>query len=204
MGIFLKGKLHPEGGDIEVEFDPESGGVMGPPGPKGDTGDTGPAGATGATGAKGDKGDTGDTGPTGSTGPTGPAGPSGSQLLYKYTVVGSSKANIDTFVDDGGLGVGAIIPQEYDGLRIKIIGRTGEASENSTFTMIVNNDSGAHYDNEVMQAHAGSVNAFIDNGQNNWLFLMRGNNALAGYPGVVRIEIPAYTGQIGRASWKIS
>lgn len=61
----------------EVQIDPATVGLQGPPGAQGPVGEQGPPGATGVQGVGGPQGPTGEPGQVGQAGPPGPSGPSG-------------------------------------------------------------------------------------------------------------------------------
>jgi hypothetical protein len=115
----------------------------------------------------------------------------GPTVLYDYTVV-TPQASIDTFVNDGGNGVGVDLSGAHNILEMWIVGRTDQAADNSQHDVILNNDTGAHYDQQVIQGVGGGFNVFANQATNAWTFAMRGDNSLAGYASVQRFSFPSY------------
>lgn len=175
-------------------------GVTGPSGgPTGPTGATGP-GFTGATGAPGSTGATGagGTGPPGldgddgATGATGAAGATGSQpspgsLLYDYTVTGSDKSDIDTFVD----GTTVANFSGYSVLEVWMLLRTDEAGAVGNANLTFNNDSGANYDRLELANNNTTVSGATTLGQTELLVPVHGSGGGATRAAMSRLSIIA-------------
>jgi hypothetical protein len=112
-------------------------------------------------------------------------------VLYDFTIT-SAQPSIDTFVDNGGGGVGANLSGSYHLLEWFLVGRTNEGAVNSTCALIFNNDSAAHYDNEVLQSQDTSFNSFNDSAQNSLVFIMRGASSAASFATAIRMTCAGY------------
>lgn len=171
-------------------------GVTGATGPTGASGagTTGATGVTGVTGSSGASGATGVSGASGSTGPsgvTGPTGASASRVLYDYTVTGSDKASIDTNVDGALAG---LIPGGFGALELWYQVRTDEASGDINLDMVLNNDTGAHYDNQSIGGIDTTAFASKALSASAWQLPGVGNGATTSYAGMARMSIPNYDG----------
>lgn len=109
--------------------------------------------------------------------------------LFESTL-GANAASIDT-------GAGGI-PSGHGDLIIFITGRTNRVSAVDTTLLLVNNDTAAHYDNEILQG-AGSTTTSLNLNAggsltNTNLATLTGASASAGIAGALQILIPAYDG----------
>ena len=109
--------------------------------------------------------------------------------LFESTL-GANAASIDT-------GAGGI-PSGHGDLIIFITGRTNRVSAIDTTLLLVNNDTAAHYDNEIVQG-AGSTTTSLNLNAggsltNTNLATLAGASASAGIAGALQILIPAYDG----------
>lgn len=108
--------------------------------------------------------------------------------LYDYTVAGSDAASIDTNVD----GTTVANFAGYDLLEVWVIGRTDLAAAMDSFTMILNNDTGANYDRAFLQGFNGATSAGTSLAQTSWSFNTHGSSGTANYAGAVAITFPGY------------
>lgn len=110
------------------------------------------------------------------------------QKLYDYTVAGSDKASIDTGAD----GTTVANFGSYDVLEVWVLARTDDAGAFHDIDMVLNNDSGAHYDQVNIQTVGSSASGAVLTGTNQWQFQVHGSGGSATYASALRITIPAY------------
>lgn len=125
--------------------------------------------------------------------PTGASpGSGGSARLYDYEVTGSDKASIDTNVD------GSTVANfsGYDVLEIWMILRTDDAAAAVNVDLIFNNDTGANYDNGVLNASNTTVSASTALAQTSLTLTAHGSGGTSGYAAVNRLSIPGYAGTV--------
>ena len=116
----------------------------------------------------------------------------GTVKMYDYTVTGSDKASIDTDVDGAMAG---LFDTSYDVLEIMLILRvdnTSAAAVNCLLTF--NNDAGANYDSQGVQAVGSSPQASSAVAANNILVTAHGTFDLTSSAGHTFIVIPGYSG----------
>ena len=107
-------------------------------------------------------------------------------LLYSH-VLATDTASIDTGA--GGIAGG------YNILEAFIVVQTTDAAAQGNFLNItVNNDTGANYDRQVIGAQGSGFSAGAAVAQSVWLTQVHGASGSAGYPSMVSITIPDYTG----------
>jgi hypothetical protein len=116
-------------------------------------------------------------------------------LIYRYTVVGSDKASIDTGVDvrDAGSGDWA----NGDLLEIHLYARTDEATTGSQIDLTLNNDSGSNYDRQSITANNATTGAGAGLAVASWQFVIDGASSAANWFSHVQITIPNYAGTVG-------
>lgn len=120
-----------------------------------------------------------------------PSVATGPVKLYDFTITGADQASIDTNVD--GVYAGTL-SGAYDVLEVWVIARTDDAAAQTTFSMILNNDSGANYDTQAFNAHNATLVGGTGLAATGWVFNTHGSGGTAGYPGLVRMTIPGYAG----------
>lgn len=116
----------------------------------------------------------------------------GLELVYKYTVAGSDKASIDTGADTADAGTNDWT--NGDVLEVFILTRTDDAAATALISIILNNDTGANYDRQVLRGSNVTASAAQSLGANNWLFNTHGSGGSSGYASSLLISIPTYAG----------
>ncbi len=94
--------------------------------------------------------------------------------IYDFTVTGAAQAAIDTFVDNGGLGVSAALPTTYSVLDLHFYARCDVANASATTDIIVNNDTSSLYDHEFLRDINGTVLGSHASSAAAWQILLAG------------------------------
>ena len=117
----------------------------------------------------------------------GGGGSAGLVKLFEQTLVANA-ASIDT-------GAGGI-PAGHGDLVVFITARTNRAAVLDSTLLLVNNDTAADYDNELLTASGSGLTAVATNAINSLtntnIGTVPGNNATAGIVGMLHVVIPAY------------
>ena len=114
-------------------------------------------------------------------------------LLYDFTISGADATAIDTFVDNGGGGVGAALSSSYKRMSVSLYSRTDEATAQSGISVTANNDATGLYDIGRILNVNGTQTLTSLVSQSAWLLITAGTSDAAGVFGVWDIEIPNYT-----------
>lgn len=118
-----------------------------------------------------------------------------SQLVYRYTVTGSDKANIDTGVDTADAGSNNWT--NGDLLEVFLYGRTDEAVTRSVVNVIVNNDTGSVYDLTFVEV-SGTSSAFGNTRTAaQWQWDFPGANTATNNFGNIEMRIPNFMSTVG-------
>jgi hypothetical protein len=114
----------------------------------------------------------------------------GTSLIFRYTVTGADKASIDTGVDTPDAG-----SNDWTGgdlLEVWIMARTDDAGATSAISIVFNNDNGANYDREVLNATNATVAGSSSLAQTGLAINSHGSGGSASYPSHVAVTIPGY------------
>lgn len=110
--------------------------------------------------------------------------------LYDFTITGADQASIDSNVD----GTTVANFSGYDVLQIWGIARTDDAAALVEVDMTLNNDTGANYDLQSLNATNATVTAAPTLGDTKWALLGHGSGGTANYAGLIKVLIPGYAG----------
>ncbi len=125
----------------------------------------------------------------------GARGPGGLELVYRYTVVGSDKASIDTGADTADAGSGDWTGGDL--LEVLVTSRTDDAGAVAVLNVSVNNDgAGTSYDLQYVRGNNASASAGVSNAAAVWGLFTHGSGGRASVPGTVAIRIPDYAGTV--------
>ena len=113
-----------------------------------------------------------------------------SSLVYRYTVAGSVKASIDTGSDTPDAGSNDWT--NGDALEIWMMVQTDNAAAIDTLSVTVNNDTGANYDQQRVQAERTNLSGALTLAASAWTFDVHGSAGAGSYVGTVRMSFPAY------------
>jgi len=114
---------------------------------------------------------------------SGGSGSGGLTKLFDSTLSGPAAS-----IDSGAAGFAT----SFDVLWLWIIARTDEAAQLSTLTVIVNNDSAAHYDTSLIRNRNTTVAGVTPATGSNWPLTVVGGSNTAGYASTIRATIPGY------------
>lgn len=120
--------------------------------------------------------------------------PGTSLLVYRYTVVGSDKASIDTGADTADAGSNDWT--DGDLLEVLATTRTDDAAAIAVMNVILNNDGGGNYDQQFARGNNATASAQALNAQTSWGFITHGSGGRAAVPGVMRLNIPDFAGVV--------
>jgi hypothetical protein len=120
-------------------------------------------------------------------------------LLYDYEVAGTDQATIDTFVDNGGGGVGALLSTAYHVLELWFYARSDRSAAGlSVMEISVNNDSGANYDNDFVLGIHTTLSGSSTQADTKWQTGRLAPARLAtGTFSVFEATFPNYAGTVG-------
>lgn len=134
---------------------------------------------------------------TGTKWAAGPIG--GTSLVFRYTVTGSDKLNIDTGVDTPDAGSNDFT--NGDVLEIFFYSRTDETAAVSQIQFLINNDTtSGHYDEQRLGGQGSSTFATANNAGSDLFFDTSGASATANAFGSAHITIPNFMGTVGYKS----
>lgn len=114
----------------------------------------------------------------------------GMTKLYDYTVSGSDKTSIDTFVD----GVTVADFAGYDAIEVHALIRTDDAAATANPILTVNNDTSAIYDRSYDGANDGTQQASSSIAATGWNPTIHGAGGSASYAGAMRLLFPNHAG----------
>jgi hypothetical protein len=111
-------------------------------------------------------------------------------LIYRYTVAGSAKLNIDTGVDtpDAGSNNWA----NGDVLEAWITTQSTTAAAAASLFITFNNDTSSNYYDQVVSGVSTTAAAGTSLARANMIVATHGNAGSTVFPGIVRLTIPAY------------
>lgn len=116
-------------------------------------------------------------------------------LVYRYTVIGSDKASIDTGVDTADAGSNDWTTGDL--LEVLMYLRTDEAVVFSLVDAILNNDSGANYTRSNVQMTNTTAAGQSALSESAMRLNAAGASVAANDFSITRLEIPNFTGTVG-------